>query len=91
MDNEGSLIPFQGALQGNRAPPATWVIISTPLFNMQRAAGNGGFFIELISKSLSHLVGYTFVDDTDLMQFGTRDQDMSVEEVKDRMQDAINR
>jgi hypothetical protein len=91
MSNEGSLIPFQGALQGNGASPATWVIISTPLLNMIRAAGNGGYFIEAISKSLSHLVGYAFVDDTDLIQFDARDRNMSLEEVMDKMQDSINR
>ena len=31
---DGSLIPFQGVLQGNGAAPAIWVIISTPLLNM---------------------------------------------------------
>ena len=74
MDNEGSLTPFQGALQGNGASPATWVIISTPLLNMLRSAGNGGHFVEAISKAESHSVGYSFVDDTDLIQFDARNQ-----------------
>jgi hypothetical protein len=51
MSNDNILIPFQGALQGNGASPATWVIISTPLLNMLQTAGNGGFLIEAISKN----------------------------------------
>jgi hypothetical protein len=91
MSNNGILIPFQGALQGDGASPATWVIISTPLLNMLQEAGNSGYFIEPISKTLSHFVGYAFVDNTDLIQFDARDQNMSTEEVMDKMQDAINR
>lgn len=91
MNNSGALIPFQGALQGNGASPATWVIISTPLLNMLRTAGNGGFFVESISKTVSHSVGYSFVDDTDLIQFDARNQKMPEAEVFGKMQDAINR
>jgi hypothetical protein len=36
MSSTGSLIPFQGVLQGNGASPATWVIISTPLLRMKQ-------------------------------------------------------
>jgi hypothetical protein len=90
MQND-TLIPFQGALQGNGASPATWVIISSPLLDMLRQAGNGAFFISPISKKTSHLVGYAFVDDTDLVQFDARDSSLSEEDSLDRMQDAINR
>jgi hypothetical protein len=69
MSNNGALIPFQGALQGNDVSPATWVIISTPVLNMLRTARNGVFFIEPISKTVSHSIGYSFVNDTDLIQF----------------------
>jgi hypothetical protein len=91
MSNDNVLIPFQGALQGNGASPAIWVIISTPLLNMLRAAGNGGYFTEAISKETSHTVGYAFVDDTDLVQFDSRDPTMPEEETLDKMQDVINR
>jgi hypothetical protein len=90
MQNE-TLIPFQGALQGNGASPATWVIISTPLLNMLRTAGNGGHFIEQISKKQSHTVGYAFVDDTDLIQFDSRHPEMTENDTLDQMQDCINR
>jgi hypothetical protein len=90
MQND-TLIPFQGALQGNGASPATWVIISSPLLNMLRAADNGGHFIEPISKKHSHIVGYAFVDDTDLIQFDARDPNMTEEATLDNMQESINR
>jgi hypothetical protein len=91
MSNDGSLVPFQGALQGNGASPATWVIISSPLLNMLHDTGNKGYFLEAISKQLSHSVGYALLDDTDLVQFDAWDQTMSTEEVIDKMQDSINR
>jgi hypothetical protein len=65
--------------------------LSTVLLNMLRTAGNGSFFIEPISKKLSHCVGYSFVDDTDLIQFDTRDQKMSEEEVLEKMKSSIDR
>ena len=34
MNRDGVLEPYQGALQGNGASPATWVVISAPLLNM---------------------------------------------------------
>ena len=91
MSSEGTLIPFQGALQGNGASPATWVVISTPLLNMLRQAGNGGFFVEPISKKIHHSVGYAFVDDTDLIQLDLRDSSITVEEIMLQMQNGINR
>jgi hypothetical protein len=90
MQNE-TLIPFQGALQGNGASPATWVIISSPLLDMLQDAGNRAFFIEPISKKSSHLVGYAFVNDTDLVQFDLRDPQETEDEMLDKMQDAISR
>ena len=91
MSSEGTLVPFQGALQGNGASPATWVVISTPLLNMLRNAGNRGYFVEPISKKLHHLVGYAFVDDTDLIQVDLRDHSIGTEEVMEQMQNGINR
>jgi hypothetical protein len=41
-------------------------------------------------KKQSHIVGYAFVGDTDLVQFDSRDPKISVEETLDKMQDSIN-
>ena len=91
MNRDGSLVPFQGVLQGNGASPTSWVIISTALLNMLRDAGNGGYFLSAISGEQSHTVGFTYVDDTDLLQLDLRDKALSVGDVMAHMQDAINR
>ena len=66
VDSNGELIPYQGILQGNGAAPATWVIISSPLLDMLRKAGNGGHFVSPISKQNTHIVGFAYVDDISL-------------------------
>ena len=88
---DGSLQPHQGILQGNGASPATWVIISGPLLEMMREAQNGGFFEEPISNISHHIVGYAYVDDTDLIEVKMRDDNNSLEEAVERMQEAIHR
>ena len=90
MSSKGTLIPYQGILQGNGAAPTTWVIISAPLLEMLRTAGNGGHFISPISKEYSHTVGFAFVDDTDLLHLDMRKQE-STNEAMSNMQSAINR
>ena len=82
MSSDGSFIPFQGALQGNGAAPVTWVIISTPLLNMLREMDNGGHFVSAISHQQSHLVGYAYVDDTDLLQIDVRDKTITINSIK---------
>ena len=91
MSSDGSLIPFQGVLQGNRASPVMWVLISTPLLNMLREMDNGGHFIIAISNQQSHIVGYSYVDDTDLLQIDMRDRTITISQTMERMQEAIDR
>ena len=90
MTSSGTLIPYQGILQGNGASPATWVIISAPLLDMLRTAGNGGHFVSPISKEKSHTVGFAFVDDTDLLHLDMRKNETEAEAMNN-MQQAINR
>ena len=90
MSADGSLVPFQGVLQGNGASPASWVIISTALLNMLRAADRGGHFISAISGEQSHSVAFTYVDDTDLIEVDLRDTTIGTREVMEQMQNAIN-
>ena len=64
--------PFQGTAQGNGASPSMWVMISMYLVLLMH---NAGFVTQLISafSGLSvALVGFLFVDDTDLLVFGSR-------------------
>ena len=88
---DGELKPYQGILQGNGASPATWVIISAPLIEMMRKAQNGGFFVEPISKLEHHIVGYAYVDDTDLIEMDLREEYRTLEEAAEAMQEAIHR
>ena len=91
ISSEGHLIPYQGALQGNGAAPTSWVIISTPLLNMLRAAGHGCKITSAISKEESHSVGFAFVDDTDITTCYLNNQEVQEDEVMHEMQQAMNR
>ncbi len=91
INREGVLVPYQGLLQGNGASPATWVIISAPLIEMMRSAQNGGFLEEAISGKRHHIVGFAFVDDTDIIDIDMRDDKRTLDEAAESMQQAIHR
>ena len=59
--------PIHGTGQGNGASPAIWAVVSTPILNMLRAEGYGAFFECPITKERAEMVGFAFVDDTDLV------------------------
>ena len=77
MDNNGSLRPFQGILQGNGTAPTTWVVISAVLIQMLKEAGNGGHFKETIAGLYHHITGFAFVDDTDLIALNMQDHNIT--------------
>jgi hypothetical protein len=60
-------IPIQGVGQGNGAGPQIWALVSTPVLNMLRAQGHGASFKSAITQDQTTLVGFSFVDDTDLV------------------------
>ena len=60
-------VPLQGVMQGNGAGPAIWAIISSPVLDMLRKAGFGTFFKTSVTGEDVKFVGYSFVDDTDLV------------------------
>jgi hypothetical protein len=60
--------PMLSIGQGNGAGPAIWAVLSTPILNMLRKQGFGCEFTSLISCKSFSFVGYSFVDDTDLIQ-----------------------
>eukprot|EP00978_Attheya_sp_CCMP212_P045987 scaffold368430_cov59-Attheya_sp.AAC.6 len=60
--------PPQGLGQGNGAAPAIWALVSTPVLHMLRKQGFGAEFKLAISGEEIHLVGYEFVDDSDIIQ-----------------------
>ena len=80
--------PIQGIGQGNGAGPQIWALVSTPVLNMLRSEGYGAFFQTAISGDRVSFVGYSFVDDTDLIvaQPGLTDP----ADVHSTMQGAIN-
>lgn len=60
--------PPQGLNQGNGAGPAIWAVVSTPVLNMLRSKGYGAAFKLALSGGTLQLVGYAFVDDSDIIQ-----------------------
>ena len=62
------IIPLHGIGQGNGAGPAIWVVISTPLLNLLRKKGYGCELVDPISGKHYKLVGYAFIDDTDIIE-----------------------
>jgi hypothetical protein len=79
-------IPLQGVGQGNGAGPQIWALVSTPVLNMLRSQGLGASFVSALSRQHTTLVGFAFVDDTDLVTSG---REMALEEVKSRIQESL--
>jgi hypothetical protein len=64
------VIPMQGVYQGHGAGPTIWAVVSSPLLQILKEQGFGTFFKASITNNTIRLVGYAFVDDTDLIQTG---------------------
>ena len=92
-DSEGSYggqqdIPFQGSCQGNGASPAIWLLISVYLVLIMKDEGHVSEFKSPMTGIVLTLIGFLFVDDTDLVVLGKKDEDeMSVHT---RLQNSIN-
>jgi hypothetical protein len=80
-------VPIQGVGQGNGAGPQIWALVSTPVLNMLREAGLGATFLSALSQISTTLVGFAFVDDTDLITSGPR---MPLKEVLSTIQESLN-
>jgi hypothetical protein len=63
-------VPYSGVGQGNGAGPAIWTVVSTPVLKMMKDEGFGFMYKTNIEEKQLHLVGYSFVDDTDIIQSG---------------------
>jgi hypothetical protein len=66
-----------GICQGNGAGPAIWVAVSSPLLDILREAGYGARLHAAMGKTFLHLAGFAFVDDTDTLQTGDLNEDIS--------------
>jgi Reverse transcriptase (RNA-dependent DNA polymerase) len=82
------VLPMHGVGQGNGAGPAIWAVVSTPLLNMIRSKGLGCHIISPISKTHVSFVGYSFVDDTDLIQ--TASTGLTHDNVVQMLQESID-
>ena len=83
--------PFQGISQGNGAGPTIWVAVSTPLIEMMRSAGHEVKLTSPLSHTDDSLVGFAFVDDTDIVEGILNSTPLSIDEVMTCMQEAVDR
>ena len=58
----------QGVLQGNACGPQIWSILSSTIFDILKTRGFSVKFCTSLSKSLFTLIGFSYVDDCDLLQ-----------------------
>ena len=61
-------LPPHSNIQGKGDSPLTWEAISTILFLAIKEKKYGGIFRDPITKLLTILAGFAFVDDIDLLQ-----------------------
>ncbi len=64
------VVLISGIGQGNGVRPQIWAVVSTPILDMLWDAGFGASFKLAISGNQVSFVGYSFVDDTNLVQTG---------------------
>ena len=80
--------PMQGVYQGNGAGPIIWAVVSSPLLQILNEEGYGTFFQTALTNQPIRIVGYAFVDDTDLIQ--TAKESETFQDVLQEMQHAMN-
>jgi hypothetical protein len=61
-------VTYSGVGQGNGAGPAIWAVVSTPVLKMMKDEGFRFIYKTSIEGKQLHFVGYSFVDDTDIIQ-----------------------
>jgi hypothetical protein len=63
-------VPYSGVGQGNGSGSAIWAVVSTPLSKMMKDEGFGFVYKTSIECKELHFVGYSFIDATDIIQYG---------------------
>jgi hypothetical protein len=63
-------VPYSGVGQGNGAGPEIWAVVSTPVLKMMKDEGFGFMYKTIIEGKQLYSMGYSFVDDTDIIQSG---------------------
>ena len=81
-------IKTQGLCQGNGAAPAIWTATNITMINVRKRKDYGTHLVNPISEGGLHVVGYIFVNDTDLEHFDVRRIEMA-EEAHAKFQESI--
>ena len=81
-------VPFQGSCQGNGASPAMWLIISLYLVLLMKEQGHISKVLSPITGITLTLIGFLFVDDTDLIVLGNTNESEAM--IHARLQSAID-
>jgi len=76
-----------GIGQGNGVGPQIWVAVSSLILDIVRSDRFYTHLIAVVSKVEKKMVGFAFVDDTDLCIYGTR---VSPTSMQAEMQEAVN-
>jgi len=63
-------VPISGIGQGNGAGPQIWAVVSTPILDMLSDVDFGASFKLVVSRNQMSFVGYSFVNNMDLIQTG---------------------
>jgi hypothetical protein len=63
-------VPYSGVGQGNRAGPAIWAVVITPVLKMMKDEGFGFMYKTSMQGKRLHFMGYRFVDDINIIQSG---------------------
>jgi hypothetical protein len=85
----GISIKTQGLMQGNRASPAGWAVISVCILGAHKKKRHGAKFYCPITNLRHHLSAILYVDNTDLLHIDLT-KDKSMYEVHDAIQTSVN-
>jgi hypothetical protein len=81
-------VPYHGVEQGNGAGPAIWAVDCTHVLKMMKYEGFGFIYKTRIERKELHFLGYSVVDDTDIIQSGQPGEPFQV--LVTRMQSAMD-
>ena len=68
-----------------------WMLVDAHLLNMLRTASHWAHIISPIATETSHIVGFAFADNKDLITLNMRDVDKGTEETMKEMESSIDR
>jgi hypothetical protein len=69
---------YTGIIQGNGAGQGIWAVVITPVLKMMKGEGFGVMYKRSTEGKDLHFVGYSFIDDTDLIHLGKPGEETEV-------------